>query len=385
MGLLSKAQTVTVITGRRGGLLRRMILAVGELEIDQADSPAQIKIVDFSGGEGCGLLHKTLLIVDHPSDGIPADTGPARNSLALADYSLAAEALSTALEQAENDFSFFPAIFSLLNHELNLQASVLFVEFPALDSFVALLAEGVTGTRWWKWNLSGKALRELTGTGEKGFYPLTRPERLVSGTEKAFVPPVTVIPFRDDHKTIGCLMMNGLTFSGESASSFSDCVRRVFPELGMIVSRIMNRYSFCVGDVRVIKSPSQIAVDLEKEAKAGDAKILIATVPFSPIQEAIRAFAVGANVEKLAELALNILNAALSYLGAVAEVKNRDELVFFVLNRDVVSPSLLVRHLTGYLQEYFPGLFEHLSPLIVKKSVEFDPRRQSLPELLSEL
>ncbi|MBN2353461.1 MAG: hypothetical protein JXD23_12890 [Spirochaetales bacterium] len=405
MGLLSKAISIQVMTGQSNGLLRRLTMISGELPPSSgapvtAGAPvtgaAQSSAAKPStradrtaaaavrrGGEplpsGGGLLKKSLLFLN-----LEKEEAPSGESLLIVDFSENIERLRKKITGLAKDFSYFPALYSLLDRELHLPHSAFFLTHAARREFVPWMHRGldprlVSGlaftARGWTEQYRNPGEPHVIEDGQRLFPALAGP----------LPRPLYMFPFTDRGTLEGSLMVSNFQLHADSRNSLFGLFRELSVSVGPTVAALTGMLKNLPRPERFFRTPSEaLGAIMAREKGEGDS-IHVVIVSLAPFLKTLADRYAFFDAVRLRETLLYAINCWFGRLGACVAL-GRDDIVLVARDNRCYGPRLLSRFVSDHLKALFRGLFDDAPPLSPTRAFECPADADLAPEaILSRL
>jgi hypothetical protein len=393
MGLLSKAISIQVVTGRDRGLLRRLTMYSRELTPPAANaasppSPAAEPSAGTATGSrppaaapsAGGLLKKSLLFLNLEKEEVPGS-----ESLLIVDFSDNIERLRQRIGRLAKDFSFFPGLYSLLVKDLALPHSAFFLYSPLRGEFVPWMHRGIEARfvpalafsekNWAEHDRRPRSERSLSGC------LLEDENRLFPALPGRLPKPLFLFPFLDGGTLEGSLLVSNFPVHPDSRPSLGALFRTLSAEIGPAIAALMRGLEALPRPERFYRTPAEaLAACLARQNSEADS-FHVVVVPLAPFFQTLKAAYGFFDVPRLREIMLYAVNCWLADLGAGLAFGGED-IILVTRGRAYYSPRLLARFISDRLKEFFRGLFDAAPALIPSRAIEFPGSGDLQPDAL---
>ncbi len=399
MGLLAKAISIQVMTGRSDGLLRRLTMISGELPSSAGASSTAIAppppgdrtgpaergadFTDRPGGmiprNGGGLLKKSLLFLNFEKE-----EDPSTESLLIVDFTGNIERLRKKISGLAQDFSYFPALYSLLDKELHLPHSAFFLASAARREFVPWMHRGLDPRL-----VSGLAFTAGSWTEQ---YPSPAEPHLIEDGRRLFpaldgpIPrPLFMFPFTDRGALEGSLLVSDYRVHPDSRASLFGLFRELSASVGPTVAALTRPLKDLPRPERFFGTSSEALGALLARGQGEGDTIHVVVVSLAPFLKTLAGRYGFFDAGRLRETLVYAANCWLGDLGACVAA-GRDDIVLVARDNRCYGPRLLARFVSDHLKSLFRGLFDDAPPLSPIRAIEFPADADLAPEaILSRL
>jgi hypothetical protein len=385
MGLLSKAISIQVITGRSRGLLRRLTVYSRELDREtkppprlsgrSSDGPVPPPAKTGTGG----LLKKSLLFLNFEKEETPES-----ESFLIVDFTENIQRLLKQIERLAKDFSFFPGLYSLLMKELHLPQSAFFIGSALKAEFVPWMHRGLDSRLVPELVFSETAWNEFSRAPSAAPYLLTDEKRLFAGLPRPLPKPLFMFPFTDRGALEGSLLVSNFPVSGDSRASLCELFRTLSAKIGPAIAALTKGLKGLTRPEHWYATPAEALSGFLEGERGKTDSFRVATLPLSPFFKALSGQYGFFDKKRLREIILFAVNCCLSRLGTGTAFGDEDILL---VSRGAAfySPRLLASLLSNYLKDLFKGLFDAAPPLLPSRVIEYPAGGKKSLEILAEL
>ncbi len=357
MGLLSKAISIQVITGRSGGLMRKLTVCSARIDDDpgNGDAPSGLK------PSGAGLLRKSLLFLnlDHEEQG-------ESESLLIVGESAQIDRLLEKIDLLTRDFSYFPELYSLLVRDFSLPRSALFLYNGLRQRFTPWLSRGLDPALSTALEFSGEQWRE----------PLTSSFRLESGRRlfpalaRELPQPLYLFPFVHQGSLEGSLLVSNFAVPPQNREAIEVFFQTLSRKVGTSIAQIMKTLKGLNRPHPVFPSPEAALPALLEPGSHRPDTFLVLNIQLDPLFAALVRNNGFFDRLRFREIVLHVVNAYLSHLGA-AVPRGEGNIVLVLRASRYFSPQLLTATLSLLLSDVFKGLFRSPPALAPSRVFEY--------------
>jgi hypothetical protein len=355
MGLLSKAISIQVFTGRSGGLLRKLTVYSARLSGEQVSGAASTP-----SRQGGGLLQKSMLFLKLEEEDKESE------SLLILGDAVQIGRLLDRIEHLTKDFTYFPGLYSLLIKDFHLPRSAFFLYNGLRRCFTPWLSRGLDPALSHALEFSEDQWRRTLSPS----FGLESARSLFPSLGRELPQPLYHFPFVHQGTLEGSLLVSNFALHPQYRDSIESLFKNLSRKVGATIAQITKTLSGLAIPGTVFATPEAALPALLESGSARPDTFLVLQLPLDPLFQILSGRDGYFDRFRFREIVLFVVNSYFSHLG-VAVPQGEKNIVVILRASHYFSRELFLATLSQLISDVFQGLFRDRPALAAARVFEY--------------